>query len=124
MATSAFSPPESSVIVLSCLPGGCTLHLDATVQHISFVLQHQMGAPPPNSPQRSFETLIDFLKFSLKDCSHLCGNTTDNLGQLPLSGQDIIPLAGQIFISLIYTGKLLNGPKIGISQCGDFAPQL
>ena len=86
---------------------------------------YQMGrATAEHLHKGLLKPFIDFLKFSLKDCSHLCGNTTDNLGQLPLSGQDIIPLAGQIFISLIYTGKLLNGPKIGISQCGDFAPQL
>ena len=49
MATNAFSPPDSSVMVLSCLPGGCTL-ISMPQLRMSFSSSSSSWAlPPPNS---------------------------------------------------------------------------
>ena len=65
MATNAFSPPDSSVMVFSCLPGGCTL-ISMPQLRISLSSSSSSRAlPPPNSSKNvSWK-----LSFSSWNCS-------------------------------------------------------
>ena len=47
MATNAFSPPESRVMIFSALPGGLHFDLDAAVEDVLRVLQLQRGLAAP-----------------------------------------------------------------------------
>ena len=68
--------------------------------------------------------MVDFPKFRNKYGGHLFGNVPDDAFQLPLGGQHVVPLSGEVGVALVDPGVFLDGAQVGRTQSGDLSFQL
>ena len=94
---------------LQLLSGRLHPNFDAAGQRLLRVFQHQLTLTTTEHLFKGLtEVGVDLLEFFHEDLCHLSGNILDDTFQIPLGGQHIIPLLGQVAVTLIDTGKFLN----------------
>ena len=68
--------------------------------------------------------MVDLAELLHKNRGHFLGNVPDDALQLPLGGEHIVPLPGQILVALVDPGVFVDGSQVGGAQAGDLPLQL
>ena len=112
-------------MVLTCLPGGWTLISMPQLRGLGGVLQNQLALAAAEHLLKGLsEILVDPAEFPDENIGHFLGNGLDDILQLFLRVEYIVPLAGEIGIPLVDPLEFLDGPQIGRAQGGDLALQI
>ena len=125
MATKAFSPPESSEMVFSALPGGWALISMPQSRMFSGSLQLQLGLTAAEQLHKGLlEALAEKLELLGKNFGHLLRDLPDDAGQLALGFLHVVPLIRQICIPSVDPLELVDGPHIDGAETVDLPFQL
>ena len=110
---------------LDLLSGGLDANLNAAGQGIFRVFQNQLSLAAAEHFFKSLpKIVVDFPELRNKYGGHLFGDVPDDAFQLPLGGQHVVPLSGEVGVALVDPGVFLDGAQVGRAQSGNFPFQL
>ena len=105
---------------LQCLAGRLHPNLNAAIQDILRVLQLQGGLTASEELSEGLlEGLVEHSKLLGKNSAHLLRNIGDDALQLLLGLLHIVPLVGEVGITLVDALELVDGVQVDITQSGD-----
>ena len=107
------------------LTGRLHLDLDAAVEHMLRILEHERRLAAAEELQEGLaERLIDRLKLRGEDALHLPRHIGDDAGQLTLGLEDIVPLTGEESVARVHAREFVDRTEVRRAQRADAAAQL